>query len=92
MQGLSLCNLLDKIARLYENRLSGVIRVTVQTTVGEFADEADSSVKACVTGKTLETFLDCLDMLFDQSLDILKDEVGVQKFGQDEGAMLQQKC
>ena len=43
-------------------------------------------------GMTLETFLDCLDMLFDQSLDILKDEVGVQKFGQDEGAMLQQKC
>ena len=91
MQGLSLC-LLDKISQLYKNRLLGVIRVAVRTTVGEFADEANSSVKACVTGMTLETFLDCLGMLFEQSFDILKGAMGVQKFSQDEGAILQQKC
>ena len=69
-----------------------VIRVTVRTTVGEFAGEADSSVKACVMGMTLETFLDCLGMLFEEWLDILKGAMGVQKFGQDEGDILQQKC
>ena len=45
-----------------------------------------------MAGMTLETFLDCLEMLFEQSLDILKGAVGIQEFIQDEGAILQQKC
>jgi len=62
--------------------------MTVRTTVGEFADEADSSVKTCVTGMTFETFMDCLDMLFEQLLEILKGAVGVQGFGKEEGVHL----
>jgi vacuolar protein sorting-associated protein 54 len=84
VRGLQLCQALDKVAQLYSSRLLDVIRMTVRTTVGEFAEEADSSVKTCVTSMTLERFADCLDMLFEQLLDILKSAVGVQQFGNDE--------
>lgn len=85
VRGLQLCHSLDKVAQLYGSRLLDVIRMTVRTTVGEFADEADSSVKACVTSMTLERFVDCLDMLFEQVFEILKSAVGVQEFGNVEG-------
>ena len=83
--GLQLCRAWTKVEKLYGSRLLDVIRMTVRTTVGEFAEEADSSVKACVTSMTLERFADCLDMLFEQLLDILKSAVCVQEFGKEEG-------
>jgi len=88
VHGLQLCQSLKRISKLYASRLLDVIRMTVRTTVGEFAEEADSSVKACVTGMTFERFKDCLDMLFEQLIDILKSAAGVQEFGKEEGVDL----
>jgi vacuolar protein sorting-associated protein 54 len=81
---LKLCKSLQKTGQLYVSRLNDVIRVTVRTTVGEFADEADASVKVGVTSMTLERFLDCLDMLFEQLTTLLKSAVGVDEFCSEE--------
>ena len=80
VRGLQMCSAIPKVGRLYSNRLLDVIRMTVRTTVGEFSDEADSSVKVCVTSMTLDRFVDCLDMLFEQLMDIMKSASGVKGF------------
>jgi vacuolar protein sorting-associated protein 54 len=85
IHALRLCSSWERVSQLYASRLLDMIRMTVRTTVGEFADEADSSVKACVTGMTLERFADCLDMLFEQLLETLRSAVGVQDFGVQQG-------
>ena len=75
-RGLEMCDAMPKIARLYGNRLLDNIRVTVRTTVGEFSeDQADASVKTCVTSMSLELFQDCLEMLFEQLMEMLKSAV-----------------
>lgn len=84
--GLEMCDAMPRIARLYENRLLDNIRVTVRTTVGEFAeDQADASVKTCVTSMSLERFQDCLEMLFEQVMDMLKSAVGVTEYCKEDG-------
>ena len=89
VRGLELCNALAPTGVLYGNRLNDVIRMTVRTTVGEFAEEnaanASTTVKAGVTSMTLERFLDCLDMLFEQLMTLLKASVGVKDFCAKEG-------
>jgi len=92
-RGLQLCNALSSTGILYGNRLNDVIRMTVRTTVGEFAEEKDASttVKAGVTSMTLERFLDCLDMLlFEQLTALLKASVGVKDFLAQEGIFMEQ--
>mmetsp|Transcript_12378 Transcript_12378/g.19034 ORF Transcript_12378/g.19034 Transcript_12378/m.19034 type:complete len:1032 (-) Transcript_12378:353-3448(-) len=88
VHGLQMCNSLERVSKLYSARLLDVIRMTIRTTVSEFSEEADSSFKVCVTSMTLERFEDCLDMLFEQLLDIKKSAVGVQNFGKKEGVDL----
>ena len=90
VRGLELCRALDSTGTLYGNRLNDVIRMTVRTTVGEFAEENDASttVKAGVTSMTLERFLDCLDMLFEQLIALLKASVGVKEFCEQEGVVM----
>jgi vacuolar protein sorting-associated protein 54 len=93
VRGLELCRALAPTAVLYGNRLNDVIRMTVRTTVGEFAEEtatnAATTVKAGVTSMTLERFLDCLDMLFEQLVTLLKASVAVKDFCAKEGISMQ---
>ena len=79
-KGLSLCGALEATEQLYGNRLNDVIRMTVRTTVGEFAEDVNATVKAGVTSMTLERFMDCLDMLFEQVLQLMRAAVGVQDY------------
>jgi len=88
VHGLQMCNSLERVSKLYSSRLLDVIRMTIRTTVSEFSEDADSSFKVCVTSMTLERFGDCLDMLFEQLLDVMKSAVGVQDFGKKEGVDL----
>lgn len=94
VRGLELCNALSSTGTLYGNRLNDVIRMTVRTTVGEFAEEnvavanASTTVKAGVTSMTLERFLDCLDMLFEQITSLLKASVDVKEFCKQEGIVM----
>lgn len=88
IRGLELCRALPATGALYGNRLNDVIRMTVRTTVGEFADEADATVKAGVTSMTLERFMDCLDMLFEQLIAMLKASGGVCEFCREEGIVV----
>ena len=88
VRGLELCRALPATGALYGNRLNDVIRMTVRTTVGEFADEADATIKAGVTSMTLERFMDCLDMLFEQLIAMLKASGGVCEFCREEGIVM----
>jgi vacuolar protein sorting-associated protein 54 len=88
VRGLELCRTLPATGTLYGNRLNDVIRMTVRTTVGEFAEEADATVKAGVTSMTLERFMDCLDMLFEQLIAMLKASAGVCEFCLEEGIIM----
>jgi len=84
--GLEICEAMPRIARLYGNRLLDNVRVTVRTTVGEFSeDQADASVKACVTSMSLERFQDCLEMLFEQLMEMLRSAVAVTEYCKAEG-------
>jgi vacuolar protein sorting-associated protein 54 len=92
IRGLELCRALPATGTLYGNRLMDVIRMTVRTTVGEFAEEeSDATVKKGVTSMTLERFMDCLDMLFEQLLAMLKASGGVCEFCQKEGIAREEK-
>jgi nucleoside-triphosphatase THEP1 len=75
--------------------------MTVRTTVGEFATDSSSaeqnsnksskpgaSVSVSVGAMPLERFIDCLDMLFEQLLTLLKSASGVDEFCQAEGLTL----
>lgn len=64
----------------YSQRLQDVIRMTVRTTVGEFATDGDSTVSSGASSMSLERFLDCLDMLFEQLLALLTSASGVDEF------------
>jgi len=80
------CRALPETRDAYGNRLQEVIRMTVRTTVGEFASDAASdggAVVAVSTGATamaLDRFLDCVDMLFEQLLSLLSAVSGVDEF------------
>jgi vacuolar protein sorting-associated protein 54 len=87
IRGLELFNALPATGTLYGNRLMDVIRMTVRTTVGEFAEESDATVKKGVTSMTLERFMDCLDMLFEQLMAMLKASEGVCEFCRNESVV-----
>lgn len=92
------CHALPETRDAYSNRLQEVIRMTVRTTVGEFASDSTSSsslsaagagdgniipavtVSTGATAMTLDRFLDCLDMLFEQLLALLTSASGVDEF------------
>jgi len=87
---LQMCGALSHMSKFYSTRLHDMVRMTVRTTVGEFASDASSnsaatSVSVNVTAMSLERFLDCLDMLFEQLLGMLTSAAGVDEFCQKEG-------
>ena len=82
VRALTECKALDATREAYSNRLQDVIRMTVRTTVGEFAaeDGGSSVLSRSATAMSLERFLDCLDMLFEQLLALLQSANGVDQF------------
>jgi vacuolar protein sorting-associated protein 54 len=84
---LKSCRGLVKTREAYSSRLQDMIRMTVRTTVGEFASDVASdatsamaSVSIGATAMSLTRFLDCLDMLFEQLLGLLTSAAGVDEF------------
>jgi vacuolar protein sorting-associated protein 54 len=86
---LKKCHGLGPTRQAYGNRLMDTIRMTVRTTVGEFASDANGtessngpsvSITVGATAMSLEHFLDCLDMLFEQLLALLTSASGVDDF------------
>lgn len=97
IESLQRCHSLAHMTKFYSGRLHDVIRMTVRTTVGEFAADSSSeqnsskqgtSVSVSVGSMPLERFIDCLDMLFEQLLALLKSASGVDEFCQSEGVTL----
>ena len=107
LQALQKLNKLSIAQDLYEVRLADMVKVTVKTTVTECAADAltptntkqqstastdkSGSITAGVTSMTFPHFLNCLDMLFEQLLSVLRGAVKVDSFLKDEGIPLQQK-
>jgi vacuolar protein sorting-associated protein 54 len=90
IRSLEMCHAVSHMSQFYSTRLHDVVRMTVRTTVGEFASDASnhtagSSVSVSVTAMSLERFIDCLDMLFEQLLALLTSAAGVDEFCQKEG-------
>ena len=83
---LQKCQALAKTRDTYGTRLQEVIRMTVRTTVGEFATDGDDTgtratpISSGATAMSLDRFLDCLDMLFEQLLSMLTSAKGVDGF------------
>jgi hypothetical protein len=79
---LKQCRALAQARDAYSSRLQDVVRMTVRTTVAEFAADSEhgSTVSTGTTGMTLERFLDCLDMLFEQIMALLKSAASVNEF------------
>ncbi|CAB9516889.1 protein sorting-associated protein 54 [Seminavis robusta] len=95
---LQMCHALGHMMQFYGTRLHDMVRMTVRTTVGEFASDAavsakggaapGTSVSVSVTAMSLERFIDCLDMLFEQLLALLTSASGVDEFCHKEGLTL----
>lgn len=97
---LQKCHGLEPARQAYGNRLQDTIRMTVRTTVGEFASDANGtessggptvSIAVGATAMTLERFLDCLDMLFEQLLALLTSASGVDELCVAQGFLFQDK-
>ena len=93
---LQQCQALTRTKETYMTRLQDVIRMTVRTTVGEFAAEsvtlpagAVQSVAMGASAMTLSRFLDCLDLIFEQLLILLQSTSSVNEFLITEGLQLQ---
>lgn len=82
---LQTCKALTKTREAYAVRLQDMIRMTVRTTVGEFASDctpagAVQSVAMSASSMSLIRFLDCLDMLFEQLLALLTSAANVDYY------------
>ncbi|GAX13304.1 hypothetical protein FisN_17Hh245 [Fistulifera solaris] len=79
---------LKKTIAAYSNRLQDMIRMTVRTMVSEFASDGTSassgtatlSLSTGATAMSFQSFLNCLDMLFEQLLALLTSVSGVNEF------------
>jgi len=91
---LERCRALSQTKEAFATRLQDVSRMTVRTIVGEFAADvapngAVQSVAMSTSSMTLPTFLDCLEMLFEQLLGLLTSASSVDEFFVREGLSLQ---
>ena len=90
VRALQKCKSLSSTKEAYSSRLQDVIRMTVRTTVGEFAADvapqgAVQSVAMGTSSMTLNRFLDCLDMIFEQVLLLINSAYAVNEFFIAEG-------
>jgi vacuolar protein sorting-associated protein 54 len=81
VHALQLCGALTKTSQTYVTRLTNVVRMTVRTTVGEYSPNG-------VGAMTLESFLECLNLLFEQLLGMLQSAVAVDNFCRQESLLL----
>ena len=92
---LQKCRAKRETRESYSKRLQDMIRMTVRTTVGEFAIDsmpstgsttpAVASISSGATAMSLDRFFDCLDMLFEQLLALMTSASGVNDFCIAEG-------
>lgn len=99
VQSLRLCGQLSVAGTTYEKKLCDLISVTVKAIVTECVVDAaktsgtatDAPAKAGITGvasMSLDQFLDCLKMLFEQILGLMWGAVAVNKYCISEGVLL----
>jgi vacuolar protein sorting-associated protein 54 len=97
VNALHRCKALTKTKDTYASRLQDVIRMTVRTTVGEFASDlvaattpkgAVQSVAMGASAMTLNRFLDCLDLIFEQLLLLLSSASSVNDYFVNENLRL----
>ncbi|KAL7497030.1 hypothetical protein ACHAWT_005179 [Skeletonema menzelii] len=102
VQSLRLCGQLSVAGATYQKRLCDLISVTVKAIVTECVADAaktsgngtDASAKGIsgVASMSLDQFLDCLKMLFEQVLGLLWGAVAVNKYCISEGILLDDKA
>eukprot|EP00804_Cyclotella_cryptica_P006867 CCRYP_010965-RA/>CCRYP_010965-RA protein AED:0.07 eAED:0.07 QI:0/0/0/1/1/1/4/0/1501 len=105
VQSLRLCGQLSGAGVAYQKRLCELISVTVKAIVTECVADAATAAgsgaadqgalakgtMAGVASMSLEQFLDCINMLFEQVLGLLWGAVAVNKFCIEEGIILNDK-
>ena len=82
VNALRQCKALGSTKEVYQNRLLDVIRLTVRTVVGEFASESGETGAARLS---LDRFIECLQLIFEQLLDLLTSAAMVDEFCLAEG-------
>ena len=102
VQSLRMCEQLSVAGTTYQKRLCDLISVTVKAIVTECVVDAaktsgngtDASAKGIsgVASMSLDQFLDCLKMLFEQVLGLLWGAVAVNKFCISEGILLDDRA
>jgi vacuolar protein sorting-associated protein 54 len=105
VQSLRLCGQLSGAGIAYQRRLCELISVTVKAIVTECVADAKSTAgngvveqsappkgtMAGVASMSLEQFIDCINMLFEQVLGLLWGAVAVNKFCIEEGLVFDDK-
>lgn len=86
VEALTLCKAMEKTGQIYERRLQQTIRMTVRTTIAEFVESSDSTKSggSGVTGMTYPDFYECLQLLIEEIMTILKMARRVDEFCKEE--------
>lgn len=75
VEGLQICNAIDRTSELYQRRLQQMIRMTVRTTIAEFMESSSTTptnrATGGVTGMTYPAFYNCLQLLIEEIQSIL---------------------
>ena len=83
VEGLQLCNAIQKTSELYQRRLQQMIRMTVRTTIAEFMESSSTTNNRAtggVTGMTYPAFYNCLQLLIEEIQSILTMAHRVDEF------------
>ena len=87
MEGLQICNAMNKTSELYQRRLQQMIRMTVRTTIAEFMESSSANNNKAtggVTGMTYPAFYNCLQLLIEEIQNILMTAHKVDEFCESE--------
>ena len=87
MEGLQICNAINKTSELYQRRLQQMIRMTVRTTIAEFMESSstgNNKTTGGVTGMTYPAFYNCLQLLIEEIQSILTMAHRVDEFCESE--------
>ena len=87
MEGLQICNAMNKTSELYQRRLQQMIRMTVRTTIAEFMESSSTTNNKAtggVTGMAYPAFYNCLQLLIEEIQSILAKAHRVDEFCESE--------
>ena len=87
MEGLQICNAINKTSELYQRRLQQMIRMTVRTTIAEFMESSSTTnnrTTGGVTGMAYPAFYNCLQLLIEEIQSILTMAHRVDEFCESE--------